>query len=272
MLKQRIITAVFLIPLTVVILCYLPAAAFLLLTSMMVLIGAWEWAALMGLHETKQRVGYLALMLLFLILGLFTPVHRVLVCAGVGWLIALALLIPYPRGSAYWGGSLVCKALMGIFVLIPCWAAINFIRNSQVNGVYLLLFLFILIWGADSAAYFVGRKWGKHQLAPRLSPGKSIEGVGGAIIFSEGIMLLGLWLGHISAAIWPWAILLAFVTVLFSVVGDLFESMMKRQAGVKDSGHVFPGHGGLLDRIDSLTAAAPIFTLGLFLIGTYLKQ
>jgi phosphatidate cytidylyltransferase len=158
---------------------------------------------------------------------------------------------------------------MGAFVLVPCWASINYIRN-QDEGPLGLLFLFVLIWGADSAAYFVGKKWGTKRLAPYVSPGKSWQGLMGALLVSTLIVLTTLWLCNVPFPIWPWAIVLSLVTVLFSIVGDLFESMIKRQAKVKDSGKLLPGHGGVLDRIDSLTAAAPIFVLGALLLGPYL--
>ena len=159
---------------------------------------------------------------------------------------------------------------MGLLVLLPCWASVNFIRNQDDSGLAMLLFLFVLVWGADSTAYFVGKKWGKTKLAQSVSPGKTVEGLGGALLFAVIFSLAVFSANAVSLSFWPWGIALSVITVLFSVVGDLFESVMKRQIGVKDSGVLFPGHGGLLDRIDSLTAAAPLFALGLLLIGTYL--
>ena len=160
-------------------------------------------------------------------------------------------------------------SLIGVLVLMPCWAAVNFVRNQNDNGLALLLFLLVLIWGADSSAYFVGKKWGKTSLAPRVSPGKTMAGAGGALLFLLIYSLAVLIACSVPYALWPWVLTLAFVTVIFSIIGDLFESVMKRQVGVKDSGKIFPGHGGLLDRIDSLTAAAPVFALGSMLIGMY---
>jgi phosphatidate cytidylyltransferase len=151
---------------------------------------------------------------------------------------------------------------------VPCWVAINYIF-IQHEGRLALLFLFILIWGADSAAYFVGKKWGKHKLAPQVSPGKSIEGMMGALVFTILLAIITQLLCRIPLERWHWGILLSLLTVIFSIVGDLFESMLKRNAGIKDSGNILPGHGGLLDRIDSLTAAAPVFAFGSWVIGTY---
>lgn len=270
MLKQRIITALILIPITIALLFYLPSIAFLFLTAFIALGGAWEWSNLMQLQKTSSRLFYLLFMALIFFSTLFIPMPFIFFCAFIWWLFAIVCILFYPYGSHWWGQSTLWRGVMGLFVLVPCWVAINYIRN-QSDGIYVLLFLFVLIWGADSAAYFAGKKWGKHKLAPHVSPGKSVQGLVGAVLFSTIITLAALWLSHIPIRIWPWGILLSLVTVLFSIVGDLFESMLKRQAGLKDSGGLLPGHGGLLDRIDSLTAAAPIFTLGAILMGMYLS-
>ncbi len=148
---------------------------------------------------------------------------------------------------------------MGLMVLIPCWLAINFIRNIPESGIYILLYLFVLIWGADSGAYFAGKLWGKTKIAPKVSPGKTWEGLGGALIVTLIITLGTLYGVHTPYRLWAFVCLITVVTILFSVAGDLFESMLKRNAGLKDSGRLLPGHGGILDRIDSLTAAAPVF-------------
>ena len=146
----------------------------------------------------------------------------------------------------------------------------DFQAKNLEKSLHFLLFLFVLIWGADTAAYFSGKKWGKNKLAPLVSPGKSIQGAVGAMIFSILLTFLALWIGRDSFQGWFWATVLSIITVLFSIVGDLFESMLKRRVDLKDSGQLLPGHGGLLDRIDSLTAAAPIFALGALLLGMYL--
>ncbi|HNB19176.1 MAG TPA: phosphatidate cytidylyltransferase, partial [Agitococcus sp.] len=130
-------------------------------------------------------------------------------------------------------------------------------------------YVFCLVWGADTGAYFAGRKFGKHKLAPSVSPGKTIEGfVGGLITTSMLIVAVAIY-RDLSAIRFVAFVGLSLLTVLASVLGDLLESMVKRQAGVKDSGNIFPGHGGALDRIDSLTAAAPLFALGWWLAGGF---
>jgi|SRR5579885_2095580 phosphatidate cytidylyltransferase len=269
MLKQRIITAAILIPITLLVLFYLPPAPFCVMTAIITLVGAWEWSNLMGLQKTSQRVLYLLVIAFVLSWMIIVPVALIFIVSSIWWIFAFMLVVLYPRCSSWWGSGVFWRGLMGIVVLSPCWAAINYIRN-QNDGIYTLLFLFVLIWGADSAAYFTGKRWGKTKLAPHVSPGKSVQGFLGAIIFCTIIAVAALILCQIPPAMWPWAIALSIITVMFSVVGDLFESMMKRQCGLKDSGNIFPGHGGLLDRIDSLTAAAPVFVMGGLLLGMYL--
>lgn len=266
MLKQRLITAIILIPIFVILVLMLPPLAFSILTALFVLIGAWEWSAFMGIKKFPHSLIYPALMIFVMGLSLYFPVTLIMYVAFAWWLLSILLMVIYPKASNFWGKGILIRALMGVLVLIPCWLAVNFIRNSN-GGPYALLFLFILIWGADSAAYFVGKKWGKHKLSPKLSPGKSWEGFAGALIMGIVIAMLVLIIFKPPYAIWIGVIFLALITVIFSVVGDLFESMLKRKAQLKDSGHILPGHGGVLDRIDSLTAAAPTFIMMVLLLG-----
>lgn len=271
MLKYRILTAIILIPIFVTLLLKLSAPAFMVLTSLIVLWGAWEWSYFIGVKKKSHSIIYPMFILAILIASFGVPIvyiSYVLSAAFVWWLIAFGLVMAYPKAKKLWSKSVVVRALMGVMVLIPCWFAINFIRIS-FNGPYTLLFLFVLIWGADTAAYFAGRAWGKHKLAPEVSPGKTWEGLAGACVGTLLITLGVLYALKINSSIWLAAIVLSLVTVLFSIVGDLFESMLKRNVGLKDSGQLLPGHGGILDRIDSLTAAAPIFTLGAILIGKF---
>lgn len=261
MLKQRIITAAILIPVVVALLFFLPPPAFCLLSGCFILAAAYEWTSLMQIRFMRSRILYLLLMLCAMVLLLFFPVPLILMAAFLWWLLALVMVLIYPRGAAVWKNSKAIKSLMGALVLLPCWLALNYIRNGN-NGIYVLLFVFILIWGADSAAYFVGKQWGKTKLAPLVSPGKSIQGALGAIVFATVITLVAGWFSHPPLTVMLAAIALSILTVVFSILGDLFESMLKREAGLKDSGNILPGHGGLLDRIDSLTAAAPVYALG----------
>ncbi len=268
MLKQRLITAAILIPLVLGILFFVPLWVFCLLTGLMVLAGAYEWTSLMQIKQLPVRIAYQFIVLLVMFVMLFIPAPLIFVAAFFWWLIALILVLIYPRGTACWSNIKLVKGLMGVMVLVPCWIAINFIR-SETNGEYVLLFVLILIWGADSSAYFVGKKWGKTKLAPLVSPGKSLEGVCGALLATILIAIVAVFMSHSPIEIMISAIILSIVTVLFSILGDLFESMLKRQAGLKDSGSILPGHGGILDRIDSLTAALPIYALGSLLLSMF---
>lgn len=264
MLKQRLITAAILIPIFVALILKLPPKDFAYMTIAFVLLGAWEWSSLMGIKTKTMRVGYPVLVSGFLFLSIFISTPAVLLCGFVWWLLAFILVLLYPKTSAIWGKGVLLRGLMGLFVFIPTFRALNFIRDNQ--SAYMVLFLFVLIWGADSGAYFAGKLWGKNRLAPQVSPGKTWQGLLGALLITVCIAPFLLYLlPEPQPPVWA-LILLALVTVLFSVLGDLFESMLKRNVGMKDSGTLFPGHGGLLDRIDSLTAAAPIFALSSLLL------
>lgn len=268
MLKQRIITAAILIPITLLLVIYLPPQPFALVTLAVTLLAGWEWSALMQLQRTSQRVAYLALMLVCCYAVLFIPVIYLLSLAFVWWVLAMLLVMSYPQGADYWRHPAI-RGAIGLVVLIPCWGAVNFIR-SLPEGLFILFYLFGLIWGADIAAYFAGKKWGRSKLAPSVSPGKSWQGFYAALLYGVVFAVLFSWYADVSMHVLPWTIVLSLFTVCFSVAGDLTESMVKRMVGVKDSGTILPGHGGLLDRIDSLTAAAPTFALGALLIGAYL--
>lgn len=156
--------------------------------------------------------------------------------------------------------------ITGLLVLIPAWTGLVWIHQLD-RGPYLVLSLLILIWIADSSAYFAGRRWGRHKLAPAVSPGKTREGAYGAL--AGGLcwgVTLAFWYAP-TGGLGIGLVLLCLVTVLASIIGDLYESLIKRERGLKDSGALLPGHGGILDRIDSLTAAAPVFALGLYVLG-----
>jgi phosphatidate cytidylyltransferase len=157
MLKQRIITASILIPLTLLILFFLPAPAFLLLTGLITLLAGWEWASLSGLKKPLAKAFYLVFLLLLFGWALYVPTAYILYGALVWWVLATVSVVFYARGEKMTKGVL-WRGVAGIFVLLPCWASINFIRNQDPNGLALLLFLFVLVWGADTAAYFVGKK------------------------------------------------------------------------------------------------------------------
>jgi phosphatidate cytidylyltransferase len=267
MLKQRVITAAILIPIFIWLIFKLPAWAFSLVTMLFVLIGAWEWSLLMGLttQQRAARLSYVFFVVVMLKASLFISLPILLSVTVLWWLLALILILRYPN-MVFWDKTIFLRALMGLLVLIPTWLAMNNIRADY--GPSVLLFLCVLIWGADSGAYFAGKKWGKDKLLPQVSPGKTRQGLYGALFTTVLITLVVLKMSYFASiySMWPVVMLVALMTTLFSIEGDLFESMLKRNVGLKDSGTLFPGHGGLLDRIDSLTAAAPLFALCLHAI------
>jgi phosphatidate cytidylyltransferase len=263
-LRQRTLTALILGPAVMGAVLWLPTSAFALFLALVVLLGAWEWAGLTGIDSTAARVAYLALVAAIIVLLWFAPDWRHwLVRIGALWWLLQTLALTRVRHIDPRSGLDGAGAAVGLLVLCTPWAALVELHGSRPIGPGLVLFLLLLVWIADSAAYFVGRRWGRAKLAPVLSPGKTRVGVYAALV-GAGLagILLGVALspgvqGVLSAA------LVCTVTVAISIVGDLYESLLKRRRGAKDSGHLLPGHGGMLDRIDSLTAAAPVFALGI---------
>ena len=263
MLKQRIITAAWLAPLVLAGLFGVDGGLFALFTALIVLLGAWEWTNLAGVLRTAQRVQLVAamagLMLVMWLTGAAMAIWPLWIAAA-GWCANLYWVIRYPAKGQQWQ-STPRRLAMGLWVLVPCWVGFNVLRES---GSVWLLFVLLLVWCADIGAYFVGRNWGKRKLAPNVSPGKSWEGVVGGLA-STAILatFFALWL-PLSMAGGMTLILITAVVTLTSVLGDLLESMLKRFRNIKDSSQLLPGHGGVLDRIDSLTAAIPLFALFYF--------
>lgn len=262
--KQRVLTALILAPLVMVGIFLLPKFEFALISAIVLAFAGWEWARLIGFTAIKMQAMYVLVLLLsfFVAQEVFPAV--ILVLAMAWWLIALYLVVHFPKSASYWAKRKIIAALMGLFILVPCWVSMNMIRDK---GAIYLLFAFFLVWGADTGAFLIGRSWGKHKLAPNVSPGKTVEGLLGGLALTLVVTIIAGLLMKVNLKQWPGLFLLAIVIGLASVLGDLFESMVKRQAGVKDSGNWLPGHGGLLDRIDGLTIAMPVFALGMALIG-----
>ena len=273
MLKQRLSTAAILIPLMVWGVLSLPTSMIGSLLILFVLIGGWEWAGLIGMPSTLSRTVYATFIFVALwLMQLFAArvedgVFIVLLVTALWWMIGAVMVFRYRGATGVSSSDRILGVVIGVLVLVPAWTSLIYLHGSSKQGPALVLFLLVLIWGADSGAYFVGRKWGRRKLAPHVSPGKSIEGVVGGVATSVVIAVFAMLLFRMPLASAVWFIPLCLVVVLFSVVGDLFESLFKRRAGLKDSGQLLPGHGGVLDRIDSMTTAAPIFTLGLMLFG-----
>jgi len=264
-LKQRVLTASVLAIVFVSILFYLPWFVFSAAMGVVMLIGAWEWANLSGLSNFLSRILYVLFIggaactcaWLTIWSDDIASLKALLIAACIWWAISLLWIQSFPTSAIIWG-SVPARLVMGIFVLIPAWLSHVFLR-IEPSGALLILLVVLLVAAADIGAYFSGRAIGKRKLAPSVSPGKSWEGVlGGAILALVLAIVFNFFLGGHA---WLSLFLIVIPTSLVSVVGDLLESMVKRHRGVKDSSQLLPGHGGVLDRIDGLLAATPVFAL-----------
>lgn len=267
MLKQRVWAALILIVAFLGALFYLPATAWALLMGAIALGAAWEWARLSGLSGLN-RVLYVLLMGVTIFVFANSSDARLL--QGVWW---VALIFWFALAPLWliklWAPRRPVLLFTGLIVLLPTWFAFVSLRDIDAS---LLLFLMGLVWVVDSAAYFSGKQWGKHRLAPHISPGKTWEGVAGAMVVA--LIYVGCWhfvspatLAHFPEAPWWGQGLAAMLLVAISITGDLFESHLKRVAGLKDSGCLIPGHGGILDRIDSQTSVLPVAMAVIYFAG-----
>ncbi|WP_417779824.1 phosphatidate cytidylyltransferase [Stutzerimonas xanthomarina] len=267
MLKLRIITAAILLPIALIGFFLLDGLAFALFIGVVVVLGGWEWARLAGFAAQPVRVLY-AMAVGLLLAGLYMSPSLapwLLALSVVWWLAATALVLSYPRSQRHWRGR-AGSLLIGLLILLPAWQGLVLLKQWP-QGNWLIVAVMVLVWGADIGAYAAGKTFGRRKLAPQVSPGKSWEGMIGGLVTS---LLIALFVGLYqswSARELVLALLGAALVVVISVVGDLTESMFKRSSGIKDSSQLLPGHGGVMDRIDSLTAAVPVFTVLLWLAG-----
>jgi phosphatidate cytidylyltransferase len=261
MLRQRVITALVLAPFVLLVILWVPHPVTAAILAFLVAAGAWEWSAFPGFTHRSARLAYVAFITACVALAWYIGVDSVqsslLLYASLGWWVLALLWIGLAPGSV----NRATAAVAGLFALVPVWLALV---RLHAQGPQLMLFLLLLVVAADIGAYFAGRALGKHKLAPRVSPGKTWEGVGGGLVAAALMAAFGVWWFNMDTL--PFMALCVLVTIA-SVVGDLTESMFKRHAGLKDSGNLLPGHGGVLDRVDSVTAAAPVFLIGLERLG-----
>ena len=288
MLKERVLSAVVMVIVALAAIFWLPPLALTIALSALVVLGMWEWAQFVGFKSQMSRVvvaGVTTCILLLLVVANTDYINAArfmtdlsviaLFIACVWWLAALILVVTYPNSAKLWAKSVVAKFLFGICTLFPFLLGLLAIRFNNYTldayqGTYLLLYAFLLVWGADSGAYFFGRALGKHKLAPKVSPGKSWEGALGGL-FTSGVIAFAFLQATPNDVFGRTLEMMPFIavsvaTVAISVLGDLAESMFKRQAGIKDSSNLIPGHGGILDRVDSLTAAIPFFATMFFFV------
>jgi len=268
MLWKRVLTAAVLLPLVLWALFALPPWGIAILIGTAVTIATWELTRLINLNSVLLRALYTILMIVISVAGSIwllrggslLPLYAV---ACMWWIYAVIHI--FREDGNYGGvfGNQVGRLAAGFSVMLPTWLGFLELYTADLSAPRLLLYVLVLVWVADSFAYFTGRAWGRHKLAPAVSPGKSIEGVIGGLV---GVAIVAAAAGlfiwqHEGMALLAW-LLLSLLTGAFSVVGDLTESIFKRRADVKDSGKLLPGHGGMFDRIDALTAAVPVFAFG----------
>ena len=260
MLKQRVLTAIILVVVLLGVMLGLPFIATVWLVTLLVLIGAWEWAAFTGSGSPRSRAIFTTVVAAALLACLYfatSPefVRAVLYLALAWWMVAFFWVCLAPARV-----HPLTAAIAGLLALVPCWLALVYVTFTTRSTQW-VLFTLALVWAADTGAFFAGRWLGRVPLAPRVSPKKTWEGVFGGMLTSA----LVAWLAAkflFVVDVWPFVCMCIAVAAL-SIVGDLTESMLKRAVGLKDSGSVFPGHGGMLDRIDSVTAAAPALVFAL---------
>lgn len=287
MLKLRIITALVLLPLAMVLLLYPGLKVFSLILIPVFAIIAWEWSRLL---QTNTVISTLFILLAVASLcGIYywlsqsdffaypvipanwaeTHPFKLLIVSIMAWIVAFVLILLYPKMGRVWLRGPWIRALFGLIFLMSTWLAVVLIRSTDIvqnhyYGGWLLLLMFVVIWGADVGAYVFGKAMGKRKLAPVVSPNKTWEGAIGGLVTATVLSTIAAFFIGLSFSL-SWFVLLAMVLVVVSVIGDLFESMLKRQAGIKDSSQILPGHGGLLDRLDSTLSVAPFFIIALLI-------
>ena len=277
MTKTRVIAALVLTPFAIAAILLLSTPWLMALAAVIFLVGLWEWLRLTDIDDTLARSVLLVVNLALMVAivwasrtdqGFSYVLLQIMVVVGVvWWLLAGLWLKHYGFASDHDTHARVFKLAAGTLAIIPAWCAIGVIHGGQPYGHRWLFVALAIVWAADSGAYFAGRHYGRRKLAPRISPNKTVEGLAGGLLCGLAVALAFAPLAGATLAQLPAVAMVALVAVAFSVVGDLFESLLKRHVGAKDSGDLIPGHGGILDRIDGVVAALPVFALGKAWLG-----
>ncbi len=280
MTKTRFLAALVMGPAAILAVLFLPTPWMMVLAAAMFLAGLWEWFRLADVEDTLTRTFLLAANLLLMVMlvwasrtsnGGSLALFHLMILIGVAWWFVAALWLRSPTfGSHHEGWARALKLAAGTLAVVPAWCALAVLHGDPADAARVgiiprnhlwLLTALMVVWMADTGAYFAGRKFGKHKLSPRISPNKTVEGLIGGVVAALVVGLVFALIAGASAAQLPWIALTVVLTVGASVIGDLFESLLKRHAGVKDSSDLIPGHGGILDRVDSVLAALPVFVI-----------
>lgn len=286
MTRTRVLAALVMAPVAIAAILLLPTPWLSAVAALILLAGLWEWLKLAGVDDSLPRTVLVGLNLLLMVLlvwasrgdGGFSPVlfQLVTLAGAAGWLLALLWLWRPGFSAGDRPATRAFKLAAGTLAVIPAWCALCLVHSDSFSALgndaeplahRWLLVALALVWAADTGAYFSGRRWGRRKLAPAISPNKTVEGALGGVIAGVLAALAFGALAGAGLATWPALALVALVAAVASIVGDLVESLLKRQAGVKDSGDLIPGHGGVLDRIDGVLAALPAFAIGKEVLG-----
>lgn len=277
MTRIRVFTALAMTPVAIAGILLLPTPWVVALSAALSLAGLWEWFRLAGIDDSLARTVLLLVNLLLMVAlawGSRTPsggslvlFELAVVIGVVWWLLSCLWLKHYRFASDHDGHARMFKLAAGTVAVVPAWCALALLHASQPNGHRWLLVALAIVWAGDTGAYFVGRAWGRRKLAPRISPNKTVEGLLGGLVSALLAAAAFAWYAGASLEQQPLVLAVAVAAFLASVIGDLFESLLKRHIGVKDSGDLLPGHGGILDRIDAVLAALPVFALGKLWLG-----
>ncbi|MDT9587560.1 MAG: phosphatidate cytidylyltransferase [Candidatus Arsenophonus melophagi] len=273
-LKYRIVTSSILVLLVIAAVFLLPLRLFGYVTIFVCSLAAWEWSQFLGWTEQIKRIICSIVFFIYLLIlqSYFQDLHQlreeplimyILLSGLVWWLVAIILVVIFPKFSSFWSRSVILKILCGVLTIVPFYCGMMLLKSIDYHinhflGSWRLLYVMLLVWSLDTGAYVFGHLFGKHKLAENISPNKTFEGMLGGIV-TAGVIAWIFILFMPDVLLSKNLLLCSVIVIIISIFGDLTESMFKRQSGMKDSSHLIPGHGGILDRIDSLTAAVPVF-------------
>lgn len=263
MLLPRIITGFVLALITLAVVIYLPFKSFMILALLLMLAMSWEWGNLAPFKARREKLLYLLLVLMAATYFVYlVPAKIPLLMLTIFWVGSVAFLAHYPELPEHWHDSWL-RAFLGLLALSAFVVGLIVVKSLSEPGAPWLLLMLLLVWGADIGAYFVGRFWGKNLLASQVSPSKTWEGVIGGLVLSYVVAGFFAYFDAIGGLSGAQLIAIVLGVNVFSIIGDLFISLLKRQIGRKDTGRILPGHGGFLDRLDGLLAVTPAFALWL---------